>query len=459
MPLRVLAIVVLLGTGAIASLIANVAQPVAQAAQDAEVIYCRRPVFRIPFQIEPGEQGRVREVQLYVSEDQRNWRFHSAVSPDQRHFQFTSQRDGLHWFMVRTQDLDGRLNPASLDGTRPGLQVVIDTVLPEARLIPLPARAEQVGVEWEVRDANVDIQTLQLEYRPQGVGEWQTLSIDPQLAGQKYWSPQARGPIEVRLRVRDQAENQGSAQLVLQGGGRDQESGARSPEPGPGTPGAGVRSSSSDGRPPAGPNVKVVNTTKITLNYKIDDVGPSGVSLVELWYTLDGRNWQRYGEDADKESPFLMEVNGEGAYGLALVVRSGVGLGDRPPQVGDPPQMWIEVDLTKPVVQLLSVDPGRGADSGNLTVTWQAYDKNLAHTPISLSYAEQLDGPWKTMAANLDNTGRYVWRIPPSTPFRFHVRLEAIDRGGNLGRAETSKPVAVDLSIPKGRLQGVEGQR
>jgi hypothetical protein len=428
--------------------------------QDADVIYCRRPVFRIPFQIEPGEQGRVREVQLYISEDQRTWRFHSAVSPAERHFQFTSQRDGMYWFTVRTQDLDGRLTPASLDGLRPGLQVVIDTILPEARLTPLQARGEQVGVEWEVRDANIDLQTLQLEYRPQGAGEWQPLTADPQLTGQKYWSSLVRGAIHVRLRVRDKAENQGTAQVVL-GGSGGQASGVRGQE-------SGVRSQGFEARPEASPrasgmpaaaSVKIVNTTKIGLNYTLEEVGPSGVSLVELWYTLDGRSWQRYGEDEDKTSPFQMEVNGEGAYGLTLVVRSGVGMGDRPPQSGDAPQMWIEVDLTKPVVQLLSVEPGRGTDAGNLTVTWQAYDKNLAATPISLSYAEQAEGPWKSMAAGLDNTGRYVWRIPSAAPYRFFVRVEAADRGGNIGRAETAKPIAVDLAIPKGRLQGVEGQK
>ncbi len=412
--------------------------------QTPELLFCRQPVFRIPFQIELSEQPRLKEVQLYVSEDQgRTWRYSASAAADQRSFSFKADRDGLYWFAVRTKDTEGRFFPASLDGAKPQLRVLVDTQLPSATLRPLPPKGEQVGVEWEVRDENLDPLSLQLEYRTQNAGNWAPVLIEPQAVGQRYWTPSVRGPLEVRLRARDKAENQATAQIPLsnQGSGAGTGDGAR--------PRHNIV--------PPGATVKVVNSTDISLNYSLEDVGPSGVSLVELWYTIDGRSWQRYGEDPDKTSPFNMKVNGEGTYGLTLVVRSGVGLGDKPPQPGDPPQLWVEVDLTKPVVQVLSVDAGRGGEAGTLTVTWTASDRHLAGQPISLFYAEQSGGDWKPIATGLDNTGRYVWRIPPSTPYRFLVRVEAADRGGNLGVAETAKPVIVDLAQPKGRLLGIEG--
>jgi hypothetical protein len=250
------------------------------------------------------------------------------------------------------------------------------------------------------------------------------------------------------MRVKDKADNQGSAYLTLAGtsletGRRDSFNESYAPRPTSATP--------------ANRDVKIVNTTELSLNYSLEDVGPSGVSVVELWFTRDGRTWQRQGEDPDKTSPFSVKFNSEGVYGLTLVVRSGVGLGDRPPQTGDAPQMWVEVDLTKPVVQLNSVEAGRGLEAGNLTVTWRAEDKNLAPQPISLFHAENPEGPWTPIIQGLDNTGRYVWHIPPGVPFRFHVRVEALDRGGNVGRADSPKPVIVDLAQPRGRLIGVEG--
>lgn len=427
------------------------------AAQTTDVIYCRQPVFRIPFQVEPGEQGRLREVQLFLSEDQLAWRYYATVSPDQRYFQFQSQRDGLYWFTVRTVDLDGKAAPAQLEGSKPGLKVLVDTQLPEAVLRAAPPRGEQVGVDWEVRDANIDLTTLLLEWRSSAYGDWQPLAVEPMALGQKYWLPPGRGAVEVRLRVRDRADNQASAgplTLGVTGAPASQADAVR-----PGVPSVDQNAVRPQPRQqvPAGPNVKICNTARINVNYSLEDVGPSGVSMVELWYTLDGRSWQRYGEDADKQSPFLFEVNGEGTYGLSMVVKSGVGMGDRPPSVGDAPQMWIEVDTTKPALVLHGADAGRGSEAGNLTITWQATDKNLASQPISLFHSEQLAGPWNPIATSLENSGRYVWRLPPGAPYKFFVRLEAIDRGGNIAHAETAKHVIVDLSQPKARLLGADG--
>jgi hypothetical protein len=443
-------------------------------AQPSEAIYCRQNAFRIPFQIDAGEQARLKLVELYVAEDgTKNWKLFKTVGPTERHFPFRAERDGTYSFLVRTVDSDGRAFPAAVEGASPGLRVIVDTMLPTATLRALPGRQEQVGVEWEVRDTNLDPATLQLEYRGQNGGEWQLVSAEPAASGQKYWTPSIRGPLEVRIRVKDKAENQGSAYIFLNGGGgsggnpglgnaggRPSNEGGRSSNPYEG--GTGRSSPPYEGgaggvAPRAIPSAKVINTTDIVLNYSLEDVGPSGVSAVELWHTTDGRTWQKYGDDPDKQSPFVMKVQGEGVYGLTLCVKSGVGLGDRAPQPGDPPQMWIEVDTTKPLVQLLSAEAGRGGDHGNVTITWTASDKNLLATPITLQYAEELTGPWKPIATDLDNSGRYVWRVPAGTPFKFFVRVEAVDRGGNIGRADSSRQVLVDLNLPKGRLLGAEG--
>jgi hypothetical protein len=150
------------------------------------------------------------------------------------------------------------------------------------------------------------------------------------------------------------------------------------------------------------------------------------------------------------------EMAREGLYGFTLVVRSGVGLGDSPPQVGDPPQVWVEVDWTKPSVEDVAAVVGRGPDTGKLTVTWRALDKNMAAQPITLSYAQQKDGPWTPFARDLENTGRYVWRMDQNVPFKFFVRVEAKDKAGNVGSADTDKQAIVDLSQPKGVILGVE---
>jgi len=225
-----------------------------------------------------------------------------------------------------------------------------------------------------------------------------------------------------------------------------------------------VRSASSVGDLDSGsvgggplPGKRWVNSKRITLNYEIQEKGPSGVSAVELWLTRDGQKWEKYPrEQANPSGPFVFEVPDEGTYGFTLVVRNGVGLGAAPPHTGDPPQMWVEVDLTKPAVHYANTEVGRGPDIGTLTITWAAVDKNLAREPITLSYAVDDKGPWTPIEKNLENTGRYLWRKGPGAPHRFFVKVEAVDKAGNVGDAVTIKPVLFDLALPKPRILGVE---
>src|SRR5262249_38280815 len=154
---------------------------------------------------------------------------------------------------------------------------------------------------------------------------------------------------------------------------------------------------------------RMVNSKRISLNYEIKDVGPSGVSTVDLWYTQDGAKWEKYETANQPRPPFVVDVKDEGLYGFTLVACNGVGLGKRPPRSGDQPQIWVEVDTTKPVVKLLDTQISAGRDAQLLTVRWKASDNNLGPRPITVSYAEQATGPWLVIAANVENTGVYVW--------------------------------------------------
>ena len=50
------------------------------------------------------------------------------------------------------------------------------------------------------------------------------------------------------------------------------------------------------------------------------------------------------------------------------------------------------------------------------------------------------------------NTGRYIWRMPDPLPYQFYVKVEAVDRAGNIGEAITLERVKVDLSQPKAKI-------
>ncbi len=62
------------------------------------------------------------------------------------------------------------------------------------------------------------------------------------------------------------------------------------------------------------------------------------------------------------------------------------------------------------------------------------------------------------MAEGQENSGRYIWPVPPTVPPRFHVRVEAVDSVGHRGFAETSEtgPIMVDRSRPRSRIIGLD---
>jgi hypothetical protein len=412
----------------------SLALPTAPAQEAENIHYTHQKSFLIPFVTDRNER-RIRQLLLHVSEDHgKTYQVVANASPGGEGFQFTARHDGWYWFAVQTLDTEGRYHPSNPALAPPGLKVCVDTTPPQVSLKSVLPDKGTVGVEWDLRDDNLDLNSLRLEYRRQGgTGDWITLNTRKDLPRAQFgWSPAGAGPFEVRLTVNDKAGNkaQGAVAVAKVPGRPD----------GPGDPGP----------------VTYVRSKKIRLNYTFKDVGPSNVNNVEVWTTRDTRSWTRYRDDAPAAGPYTLEVAGEGRWGITLIPRSGVGLADQAPKLGDQPQRWIEVDFTRPVVALGAIEVGRGPDQGKMTVHWKATDKFLRAQPITLSYSATAEGPWMELAAKLENTGVYTVDCQ-RLPFQFYVRVEAIDEAGNIGSAQTRETVKVDLKIPKVEKLDVEG--
>ena len=146
-------------------------------------------------------------------------------------------------------------------GAQPALKVCVDTQAPNILLKQGTANKDGTqSVEWEIRDDNLDLPTLRLEYRPQGARDWVPLPAQQVQAGTHVFNPGITSPVDVRLTVRDKARNVG--EQIVSGNGRNGTAG-----------GTG--------------QVIMVRSRRFQLNYKIDDVGPSDVAKVEVYYTRD----------------------------------------------------------------------------------------------------------------------------------------------------------------------------
>jgi hypothetical protein len=455
-----------------------------------ELIATRQAIFSIPFRVERSSDPTWQpvEAQLYVSTDRgSHWRLYTSVPTAEKHFTFRAGGDGEFWFAICTADRSGQTRPKTVES--PGLRVLVDTKPPALKVTARPVGGGQVTVHWEIDELNLKPNSLTIVYRPSATEPWQAVAIDPRSQdsaeamqrGEISFQPKSgSSAIPIRAEVSDVAGNTAVANALVKLDGRPEPQRSNKPtgDVGPalmpesneavtvaGKPAIGRKyealgetskgASTFPGLPP-GERPRMVNSRTFDLEYEVDSVGPSGIGRVELWGSSDaGQTWRRFTTLTDKRNSLRVNVPDEGLYGFRVVVTNGAGFGAKPPMAGDPPDLWIGVDLTKPTARIVSAQQGVESESGQLIISWQADDKLLAARPVSLSFSPSRGGPWTPIAAGLENSGRYAWPIDNRTPPTLFLRLEVRDEAGNVAVHETSDPVAIDQSHPKVRIRSV----
>jgi hypothetical protein len=399
-------------------------------AQDAAGIrpfYVRDLAFRVPFNMDVRD-GRIGEVLLYADRD----------------FRFDAPDDGWYWFAVQTKDAFGRSYPENLGQLQPQLKVCVDRKPPVVSLKAVAPREGNVAVAWDVQDPNLDTIWLRLEHQPAGSAAWVPLPVPMVNAlprGEYGWRAAGNGPVKVRLQARDLAKNVGTAETVATPGDPAAAPGDYRPAP-----------ASAPATTLQPPGVKHVKSKNFQLDYSAENVGPSEVKSVEIWVTEEGRGWRKYKADAPPRGPESIKVGQPGKYGFTLIPRSGAGLAAEPPRAYDPPQVWVQVDESKPLVRFTRDPvPGKGQDDANtLTVYWSATDQFLRRDGITILYRTDRNGQWTPFpdGKNVENRGYHTCSTQGLPSYKFFLRVEAVDEAGNVGFAETPQEVIVDLKIP-----------
>ncbi len=448
-----------------------------------------------------------------------SWELYGQVAPEKGHFVFQADADGEYWFSIQSRDRDGNAWPrftgvpglrVRVDTTPP--RVDVSARRGEGREVTARWRIDDAnlrpgGVSAAYRFAGEgDWQDIALG------SHHQSQSGEAALGEVTFWpDPDAR-TVEVRVEAVDLAGNRSSGTATVEsfGGASSPDrlteaAGPRAaspalpqvsgtygrpwsapPETGDGRSGAAEPAAEAPRQPwPAQPNppvanryqpeeekevapptepvwtashpdqVRPVNARLFELEFDVDSVDPSAISHVELWATRDGgRSWRSVSLHQNGRSPILAKVDEEGTFGFRIVVHSRLAAG-RKPQPGDKPDIWVRVDLTKPVARIVSAAEGTGPEAGHLVVTWTAEDAELAAEPISLAYSNRLGGPWTGIARQLANTGRYAWPLPVDEQGPIYLRLEVRDAAGNRAEFETTEPVILDRAPPRVHIREV----
>jgi hypothetical protein len=472
--------------------------------------YTRDAVFRLPIRIEDKARSTIKEVQLYVKVGQGEWQFKEKAPSSQEAFKFKAPQDGEYCFTLVTVDTKGFATPSDLTHLAADdiVVVVVDTEPPTFDLKPLRPANGDLLLQCVVRDANPDYRTLKITYR----GDDQLIRALEHMPGQPgvFRVPSSevlRKPVHVSMT--DLAGNTAARDIVVYAPDAKAPEAPQAvlPPPNPiavaggpvAKPGAGVVQAGASGvamgasgsnnvaspsthilekaqpitpppsqTPPQPQQLpaqappqhsaprQLINTLRASLDYRIDQVGPSGVGKVEVWLTSDnGNTWQMRSEDGFRRSPADFDLPGDGLYGVRLVITNGNGFGGRAPVSGDQPQCWIEVDTTPPMVQLREIEPV--TNGGPIDIRWMVNDKNLGPEPINLYYSTRKEGSWQPMAHGLKNDGLYRWTFPRDMGSQFFIRIEAIDQAGNVTRVDSPAAIVLDMTEPRASVVGITG--
>ena len=177
----------------------------------ADVVPMGSSKFQIPINLDPTRRAEVRELILYVSNDQgKTWKQQASVPPTEGAFSFYAPADGEYWFSVCVVNQQNKQEPEDVYKAPVSQKVLVDTQKPELRLVAADRSGDTVVVRWEAKDANLDPSTLKLEYRtPEAPADvWYPVALSaPGPSGEEHFRPGSLGPVQLRLQVKDLAEN------------------------------------------------------------------------------------------------------------------------------------------------------------------------------------------------------------------------------------------------------------
>ncbi len=383
------------------------------------------------------------------------------VEKAKRGFRYTSPVDGEYDFALQFVYADGDAQPRDGEITTQ-YRIVFDTRPPLVRIAPLGPS----GVEWSVEDENLKPDAVSLEVRWQGTQAWKAVTPRAFNARDRYtWNGLPNDKVlEVRVIGRDKAGLEMASRVVtLPTTGNA--SGLGDVGTSPRTPGVGTGFGNPD-EFPARPEVQHVGHRNLTVESKLTRVTRSGVKAAELWVNDGKTGWkldktqtvQILPTDADPLVKIPFVAAKDGLYGFVVIPINGAGGKQDAPKRDDPAQLLVYVDTEKPVIQIrgTKVSPG-GAIGPRVEIDWQVTESNPLPDPITLEYAEEKTGPWKPIATNIRDTGRYVWEVEDKNIWRFYLRATARDKAGNRGEHVYEKEIVIDLDKPAAVIEKVQG--
>lgn len=182
----------------------------------SDIVYTNQRGQRIPLNFQEARQSDIRELILYVSNDQgKSWQQRETVSGDSKFFNFTAPTDGQYWLQVATVNRQGKQEPENILQSPAQQKMIVDTLKPLVRIASAQRQGDEIVLNWEIQEDNPDWTTLKLEYQAQPSLQWHPVQVTPGATGQARVRPGSTATVALRLQLRDLAGNvsQGASEV------------------------------------------------------------------------------------------------------------------------------------------------------------------------------------------------------------------------------------------------------
>ncbi|HEY3244002.1 MAG TPA: tetratricopeptide repeat protein [Phycisphaerae bacterium] len=168
----------------------------------------------------PAEALPLSRVQFWYTLDGGQTWTDGGLDPDaQSPLTFQAPSDGLYGFFVVLTNATGCSSEPPKSGTPPQQWALIDAIPPAVQLhpaavLPGPAGASTLAIRWTAVDGQLPARPVELSWRRWPDGAWQPLGVSLANTGRFDWTLPAGcpTPIQIRIAVRDRAENSASAE-------------------------------------------------------------------------------------------------------------------------------------------------------------------------------------------------------------------------------------------------------
>jgi hypothetical protein len=366
---------------------------------------------------------------------------HRGLSP----YVFKAPADGRFGFLLITRDQVGLGDSTPQPGSKPTLEVVIDTTPPTVSI--LQPRGENrvstalpLDVQWKVEDPHLDEDPVEVAYSLDD-GPWIPIWKEaPALSKRQWVVPFTRGHLRLRIRARDLAGNM-------------------------------VERFTENPLTLFPPEITTLDflivpphsvrlTVPVYYRIRKEDgqaMSPDELRGVRLWYRQGAGDWQDGGLDLDRDSPSLLQVDRDGFYHIILVAEDpqrqiypdGAEYSlTRAPRPDADAHGSVMIDTLEPRLQIL--EPANGSQlvsDSILKIKFLIEEENPLREQPQVRFSLDLGSNWSRLPVEFElepiegtqqSIGRATIRIPDVESNGFLVAIEVRDLVGNRGQTRTS---------------------